>query len=92
MIFKQTPLYRFLEYCNNEKLEGKPKILDCGAGGVAPPLSLFYTFGYETTGIEFDENQINKANIFAQNNNQELNIKIGDMTSLDFDDNTFDFV
>lgn len=92
IVFKQTPLYKFLEYCNNEKLEGKAKILDCGAGGVTPPLSLFYTFGYETTGIELDMKQINKANIFSQNNKQELNIKIGDMTDLDFDDNTFDFV
>lgn len=92
IVFKQTPLYKFLEYCNNEKFEGKAKILDCGAGGVTPPLSLFYTFGYETTGIELDMKQINKANIFSQNNKQELNIKIGDRTDLDFDDNTFDFV
>ena len=92
IIFKQTPLYRFLEYCNNEKTEEKPKILDCGAGGVIPPLSLFYNFGYETTGVELDEKQIIKANIFAKESKQKLNIKMGDMTKLDFNDNTFDFV
>ncbi len=91
IIFKQTPLYKFLEYCNNE---GKiaPKILDCGAGGITPPLSLFHSFRYETTGVELDKKQIDKANNFADKKNQRLNILVGDMTKLDFDDNTFDFV
>jgi len=51
-VFKQVPLYRFLVYCNDSKLD--KAVLDCGAGGSCPPLSLFYEYGYKTHGIEFD--------------------------------------
>lgn len=44
------PLYNFLKYCNNSSHE--KIILDCGAGGANPPLSLFYEFAYKTYGIE----------------------------------------
>ncbi len=92
MIFKHTPLYRFLEYCNKENTKVEPKILDCGAGGEMPPLSLFYSNGYKTEGIDFSEKQVNKANLFANENKQDLNIQFGDMTNLQFMDNSFDFV
>jgi hypothetical protein len=41
-----TPLYEFLRQCNASPLA--KKILDCGAGGARPPLSLFHHHGYET--------------------------------------------
>jgi len=91
-IFKHTPLYRFLEICNREKKNSNPTILDCGAGGKMPPASLFYSYGYETTGIEIDRNQIEEARKYGEKNKQSLNIKFGDMTKLDFEDNSFDFV
>lgn len=92
IIFKQTPLYRFLQLCNEEDNQNSKKILDCGAGGNNPPLSLFYSFGYETTGIDLDLNQVEKANTFGRSNNQNINIRLGDMTKLDFSDEFFDFV
>jgi ubiquinone/menaquinone biosynthesis C-methylase UbiE len=93
-VFKHTPLYKFLEYCNNEasNKNEKIRILDCGAGGKMPPLSLFYSYGYETKGIDLDEEQVSAAKEFGKENNENLNIEIGDMTKLKFKDNSFDFV
>lgn len=42
-IFTQIPLYRFLMVCNEECKE--MNVLDCGAGGASPPLSLFARYG-----------------------------------------------
>ena len=98
IIYKQTPLYKFLDYCEQEieAVDGKHqkqyKVLDCGAGGDMPPLGLFYSKGYITTGIEFDEKQIEKAEIFSLQNELALDIVKGDMTELKFDDDSFDFV
>lgn len=89
-IFKQIPLYRFLSCCNNEHLE--KTVLDCGAGGDCPPLSLFKSYGYETKGIELDDDQLKKAEKFASENDQILNIAKGDMRKLAFDDGAFSFV
>lgn len=62
-IFKQIPLYRFIMFCNETAMN--KKVLDCGAGGDCPPLSLFSEYGYETHGIEFNSKQLEKANIHA---------------------------
>lgn len=43
------PLYNFLKHCSSTSYE--KTILDCGAGGLNPPLSLFYEFEYKTYGI-----------------------------------------
>lgn len=89
-ILKQTPLYRFLEYCNAEKPCERPKILDCGAGGSMPPLLLFHSYGYETHGIEYDQGQVELAN--ASSKDVNLGIEQGDMRALPFEDASFDFV
>lgn len=97
-MYKQTPLYKFLEYCEQEKRVDDVQastqftILDCGAGGDMPPLGLFSSHGYRTTGIEFDEKQIKKAEHFASKIDQVLGIVKGDMTQLGFEDDSFDFV
>ncbi len=91
-VFKHTPLYRFLEYCNAEVSEGEGKVLDCGAGGSKPPLSLFKSHGFNTYGIEFNEDQVKRANSYGEANGQVLNVVLGDMTKLPYEDNTFDFV
>ncbi|MCH4886215.1 class I SAM-dependent methyltransferase [Acidaminobacter sp. JC074] len=91
MIFKHTPLYRFLEYCEQEGASQK-SILDCGAGGPMPPLSLFYSHGYKTTGIDIVKSQVKVANDFGKDHNQVLNVLEGDMTKLQFEDDSFDFV
>lgn len=55
-----TPLYEFLRQCNESPLE--KVVLDCGAGGSPPPLSIFYQFGYKTFGVEIEEEVLTKAN------------------------------
>ncbi|WP_105616307.1 class I SAM-dependent methyltransferase [Vallitalea okinawensis] len=84
------PLYNFLKYCNNSSLE--KIILDCGAGGANPPLSLFYEFSYETYGVELCEDQLAKACDFSEVHNMDLNIIKGDMTILPFDNEFFSFL
>ncbi|WP_291566552.1 MULTISPECIES: class I SAM-dependent methyltransferase [unclassified Clostridium] len=84
------PLYNFLKYCNASSLE--KVILDCGAGGINPPLSLFYEFGYKTYGIEICEEQLEKANLFCDKNNINLNITKGDMKEIPFGNEIFSFL
>lgn len=84
------PLYNFLKYCNKNSLE--KIILDCGAGGINPPLSLFYEFGYKTYGIEICEEQLQKANSFCYLNNMDLNIIRGNMKKIPFDNEFFSFL
>ncbi len=84
------PLYNFLKYCNVSSLE--KVILDCGAGGINPPLSLFYEFGYKTYGIEICEEQLEKVNLFCDKNSINLNITKGDMKEIPFGDEFFSFL
>jgi SAM-dependent methyltransferase len=89
-IFKQIPLYRFLIYCNETNME--KIILDCGAGGDSPPLTLFREYGYMTNGIEMDLAQIEKANNYARKSGHQLKIQQGDMRKLNFNNEYFSFV
>ena len=89
-IFSQIPLYRFLMVCN-ESAESK-NVLDCGAGGDSPPLSMFNEYGYKTTGIESDPKQIEKAVSFSKKSNQALEIIEADMRKLPFGEASFDCV
>lgn len=89
-LFKQIPLYRFLALCNESGME--KTILDCGAGGDSPPLSLFASYGYTTRGIEMNVDQLKRANQFASERGQDLNIQQGDMRQLPMDDESMSFV
>jgi SAM-dependent methyltransferase len=91
-ISRATPLYEFLRLCNNTNLERK--VLDCGAGGLNPPLYLFCQYGYETFGIDTNKYAIKNAENFCKKNNLDvdLNIRLGDMRNIDFDDSSFPFV
>jgi SAM-dependent methyltransferase len=86
-IFRQTQLYKFLQYC--EEYGTEKIILDCGAGGNCPPLALFGENGYETFGIEIDEGQLDKAIMFAKDKGIVLNIMKGDMREIPFEDESF---
>lgn len=33
LVFRQTQLYKFLSYCNNNEISLEKSVLDCGAGG-----------------------------------------------------------
>ena len=85
-----TPLYKFLRLCNANSLE--KNVLDCGAGGEEPPLSLFYRYGYKTFGLEITENALSKAQQFCRNTRMKLNIIHGDMRRIPFADEAFSFV
>ena len=89
-IFKQIPLYRFMMFCNDTNMD--KTVLDCGAGGNCPPLSLFSEYGFLTHGIEFNTKQLEKANKYANKKGQHLNIELGDMRQLKFEDDSISFV
>lgn len=90
IIIKQPQLYRFLNYCNEFSLE--KTVLDCGAGGDCPPLTIFSDFGYKTYGIEISDSQIEKAKIFSEKFNYNLNISKGDMRNLPFENESISYV
>ena len=84
-----TPLYEFLRQCNFSTL---PRIvLDCGAGGKTPPLSIFYDFGYECHGVEIAEDALQEALAYCQKSNLYLNIIKADMRKLPYPDEMFSF-
>jgi len=85
-----TPLYEFLRQCNGSSLERR--VLDCGAGGSDPPLSLFYQYGYETYGIEIATEALDKASLFCREKDMALNVLRGDMRSIPFASESFSFV
>jgi len=85
-----TPLYEFLRQCNASPLPRE--VLDCGAGGSQPPLSLFHQYGYETHGIEIAEKPLAEAQQFCIENEMDLNIIRGDMRSIPFPNERFSFV
>lgn len=89
-LINATPLYNFLKYCNSSSLD--KVVLDCGAGGSNPPLSLFYEFSYKTFGIELSEEQIDKAKKFSKAHNVDLGIIKGDMTQLPYERESFSFL
>ncbi|MCK8059597.1 MULTISPECIES: class I SAM-dependent methyltransferase [unclassified Fusibacter] len=94
IVFRQTQLYKFLFLCEEQArtFELEKTILDCGAGGNMPPLGLFSSFGYRTTGIEYSDSQIRLSRGFEERHGVQLNIKKGDMRSLPFEDESFSFV
>ena len=85
-----TPLYEFLRQCNASSLARR--VLDCGAGGSEPPLSLFYEYGYETYGIEIATHALNSASQFCRENDMPLRIFRGDMRTIPFASESFSFV
>jgi SAM-dependent methyltransferase len=85
-----TPLYEFLWQCNASSLERR--VLDCGAGGSDPPLSLFHQYGYETYGIEIATEALDKASRFCREKEMPLKVFRGDMRKIPFASGSFSFV
>ncbi len=88
MIFRQIQLYNFLYY--NETIGTGKKVLDCGAGGNMPPMLLFIENGYEACGIDLDDSQINRAKEFAGAKGISLDIRKGNMSDIEFENDSFD--
>ncbi|MAT42213.1 MAG: hypothetical protein CL609_07720 [Anaerolineaceae bacterium] len=87
-------IHQFLELIqqqDNKSLTGK-KILDCGAGGKNPPLILFGQKGLESFGIDLSAERLLMAKEAAEKHGVSLNLQEGDMRSLPFEDDYFDFV
>lgn len=91
-----APVYGFLNYIARVQGQVTPpsgtRILECGAGGELPPLGLFYEHGFETWGIDLSEEQVKRAQAFAEKHGMVLNIRLGDMRHLPFEDESFDYV
>jgi SAM-dependent methyltransferase len=85
-----TELYEYLRLCNESSL--MKNVLDCGAGGSHPPLSLFYNYGYRTFGIEIADRSLEEAQKFCTENEMQLNIIRGDMRGIPFPRESFSFV
>jgi ubiquinone/menaquinone biosynthesis C-methylase UbiE len=79
-----------LRQCNASPLT--KDVLDCGAGGSQPPLSLFYQYGYKTYGIEIAEKPLADAQRFCAENNMPLTIILGDMRRIPFPSKSISFV
>jgi ubiquinone/menaquinone biosynthesis C-methylase UbiE len=85
-----TPLYEFLRRCNASPLT--KDVLDCGAGGSQPPLSLFHQYGYKTFGIEIAEKSLEEAQRYCKDNDMPLGIICGDMRCIPFSSKEFSFI
>lgn len=84
-----TPLYEYLRQC--EALSLDRTILDCGAGGREPPLSLFHRHGFRTYGVEIALDPLRDATQFCREHGMPRTIFRGDMRQLPFADTTFSF-
>jgi SAM-dependent methyltransferase len=88
-------VYAFLSLINarkeGETFKGK-KILDCGVGGVLPPLTLFHQHGFDSWGIDISDEQIQKAREFCEKQGIQLHLRKGDVRQIPFEDETFDYV
>jgi ubiquinone/menaquinone biosynthesis C-methylase UbiE len=91
-----TAVYRFLSLIRSQQSQGRApegqRILDCGAGGVLPPLALFHQHGFEAWGIELSEQQLRKARAFCDQHAMSLRLTRGDMRQIPFADESFDYV
>ena len=74
-----------------ERLEGK-RILDCGAAGALPPLAVFAEQGMDCVGIDISEPRLEQSRAFASKRDLPIEFLQGDMRSLPFDDESFDYV
>ena len=92
----RSAVYGFLEFVwQKEKISGESlgrKILDCGAGGQRAPIGLFAEHGFEAFGIDISESQIEVAKKFCKDRKLKVNLSVGDMRNIPFDNNSFDIV
>ncbi len=87
-----TPVYSFLSMLQAQPPAEAPhplKVLDCG-GGPLPPLTLFRQHGYEAWGVDCSAEQLERARQFCVQHQVEVNLRLGDMRALPFEDESFD--
>jgi SAM-dependent methyltransferase len=76
---------------NKWKEKGYKTILDLGSG-LGRNSIYFAQQGFSVSSIDISEYGVNHLKSWANNENLEINIKLGDILSLDFPDNCFDCV
>ena len=91
-----VPLYYFLSVIADRPGQGETsrgkKILDCGAGGMLPPVALFHQQGFDTWGIDRSDEQLDKARQFCRGHGMEVHLCKGDMRHIPFGDESCDYV
>ncbi|MFX0006486.1 MAG: class I SAM-dependent methyltransferase [Promethearchaeota archaeon] len=85
-----APFYNFLSYISKSDIHGP--MLDCGSGGPNPKQALFVQLGFDSIGIEFSEERLEKAQDYAKKQKLNLPMQVGDMRSMPFESNYFGYV
>jgi ubiquinone/menaquinone biosynthesis C-methylase UbiE len=85
-----APIYEFFRLIHSSPLE--KRILDCGAGGIRPPLTFFAQQGYAAYGIDISEQTLQQAQNYATEQGVTLRLQPGDMRKIPFEDQSFSFV
>ena len=91
-MYRAVQLYTFLELCEDSSLE--KRVLECGAGvfpSYEPLLLRFHDHGYLTHGIEIDPERLAAAQRFFSERGLEVDLRLGDMRQLPFDDESMSF-
>ena len=91
-----TGVYRFLSLIRGRLAEGETldgrRILDCGAGGRVPPLSVFAEQGMGCVGIDISERRVEAACAYAAAHELPIEFRVADMREVPFPDASFDYV
>lgn len=95
-IIYPAPVYGFFAFLSRQGIRPQDgrviKVLDCGAGGAVPPLAVFAENGFNAFGIDIAQAEIEKAQAFGKEHSIAMDIRLGDMRKIPFDDNTFDCI
>jgi SAM-dependent methyltransferase len=82
-----------IEYLRGEGLAPTGRrILDCGAGGRLPPLALFHEHQFDCFGIDVSQEYLDLARTYCREQGLDMDLRLGDMREIPFDDAAFDFV
>jgi len=91
-----VPVYRLLSHVRHHlpapSETAAIRVLDCGAGGELPPLSLFQQHGFEAWGLDLSRIQLSRSAVFCRQDGINLRLQQGDMRRIPFANDSFDVV
>lgn len=76
---------------NRWKMQGKQVFLDLGCG-LGRHTILFAKYGFNTKAFDLSEDAINKTKKYAEQENLNIDLKIGDMLNLPYADESIDCI